>query len=235
MAPNRDFFPGFPCPAGKLRRYRAMSSGIPICWSTRGSTEERADDFAGWHDDIHDLIRSTSSLYKWALMVRELMERWSVGRVTLLGDACHPILAQSAVMAIEDGFTLARCCERLPDDVATAFDRYERACSERTQAIVLVPPPTRGGSTIPHSPTPSAPRGISTASGAASRSPAATSGCSPTMSSAPRSDRQGLFGPWRSWWPALLISISARSAAWHRRAPPIRCRRPSRDPPRTGH
>ena len=180
MAPNRDFFPGFPCPAGKLRRYRAMSSGIPICWSTRGSTEECADDFAGWHDDIHDLIRSTSSLYKWALMVREPMERWSLGRVTLLGDACHPILAQGAVMAIEDGFTLARCCERWPDDVATAFDRYERARSERTRAIVLVPPPTRGGSTIPHSPTPWAPRGISTASGAARRSPAATSGCSPT-------------------------------------------------------
>ena len=114
-----------------------MSSGVPICWSTRGSTEECADDFAGWHDDIHDLIRSTSSLYKWALMVRELMERWSVGRVTLLGDGCHPILAQSAVMAIEDGFTLARCCERWPDDVATAFDRYERASSERTRATVL--------------------------------------------------------------------------------------------------
>ena len=48
-----------------------------------------------------------------------------------------PILAQSAVMAIEDGFTLARCCERLPDDVATAFDRYERARSERTRATVL--------------------------------------------------------------------------------------------------
>ena len=114
-----------------------MSSGIPICWSTRGSTEECADDFAGWHDDIHDLIRSTSSLYKWALMVREPMERWSLGRVTLLGDACHPILAQGAVMAIEDGFTLARCCERWPDDVATAFDRYERASSERTRATVL--------------------------------------------------------------------------------------------------
>jgi salicylate hydroxylase len=72
-------------------------------------------------------------------MVREPMERWSVGRVTLLGDAGHPtlpMLAQSAVMAIEDGFTLARCCERWPDDVATAFDRYERARSERTRAIV---------------------------------------------------------------------------------------------------
>jgi salicylate hydroxylase len=60
-------------------------------------------------------------------MVREPMERWSVGSVTLLGDACHPtlpMLAQGAVMAIEDGFILARCFERWPDDVATALDRY---------------------------------------------------------------------------------------------------------------
>jgi len=109
-------------------------------WSTRGSTEECREDFAEWHDDVHQLIRHAPSLYKWALMVREPMERWTIGRVTLLGDACHPtlpMLAQGAVMAIEDGFILARCFERWPDDVATALDRYERARSERTRAIVL--------------------------------------------------------------------------------------------------
>jgi salicylate hydroxylase len=47
------------------------------------------------------------------------------------------MLAQGAVMAIEDGFILARCFERWPDNVATALDRYERARSERTRAIVL--------------------------------------------------------------------------------------------------
>ena len=109
-------------------------------WSTRGAAQECRDDFAGWHEDVHELIRHAPSLFKWALMVREPMERWSVGSVTLLGDACHPtlpMLAQGAVMAIEDGFILARCFERWPDDVATALDRYERARSERTRAIVL--------------------------------------------------------------------------------------------------
>jgi salicylate hydroxylase len=109
-------------------------------WSTRGSTEECAADFAGWHEDVHRLIRATPSLYKWALIVREPMQRWSAGPVTLLGDACHPtlpMLAQGAVMAIEDGFILARCFERWPDNVATALYRYERARSERTRAIVL--------------------------------------------------------------------------------------------------
>jgi salicylate hydroxylase len=109
-------------------------------WSTRGSAEECAADFAGWHEDVHRLIQKAPSLYKWALMVREPMGRWTVGPVTLLGDACHPtlpMLAQGAVMAIEDGFILARCVERWPDDLAAALARYERARSERTRAIVL--------------------------------------------------------------------------------------------------
>jgi salicylate hydroxylase len=109
-------------------------------WSMRGSAEEAAGDFAGWHDDVHHLIRNSPSLFKWALMVREPMERWTVGPVTLLGDACHPtlpMLAQGAVMAIEDGFILARCLERWPDDIAAALLRYERARLERTRNMVL--------------------------------------------------------------------------------------------------
>ena len=109
-------------------------------WSTQGSLEECAADFAGWHEDVHRLIRGAPSLHKWALLVREPMERWTVGPVTLLGDASHPtlpMLAQGAVMAIEDGFILARCFERWPAEVATALAHYERARSERTRNIVL--------------------------------------------------------------------------------------------------
>jgi len=40
-------------------------------------------------------------------------------------------------MAIEDGFLLARCLERWPDDIKTAFTRYEEARRDRTRAIVL--------------------------------------------------------------------------------------------------
>jgi salicylate hydroxylase len=109
-------------------------------WSARGNAAECHRDFAGWHDDVHHLIANAPSLYKWALMVREPMEQWSAGAVTLLGDACHPMLpmlAQGAVMAIEDGVVLARCLERWPDNPPTAFARYERARQDRTRRVVL--------------------------------------------------------------------------------------------------
>jgi salicylate hydroxylase len=59
--------------------------------------------------------------------------------VTLLGDACHPMLpmlASGAAMAIEDGLVLARALEAC-DDVETALARYEDARRERTRRTVL--------------------------------------------------------------------------------------------------
>ena len=106
-------------------------------WSTRGTTEELAADFAGWHEDVQALIRKIPAPYKWALMTRPPLERWTADRVTLLGDACHsmvPFLAQGAVMAIEDGYMLARCLKAFP--VAKALVRYENARRERTRRAV---------------------------------------------------------------------------------------------------
>src|SRR5688572_23195987 len=108
-------------------------------WSARGSTEELAADFKGWHEDVHALIRNIPVPYKWALMVRPPMERWTVGRVTLLGDACHsmvPFLAQGAVMAIEDGYILGRCLSQLDGDVSARLMRYEEARRDRTRRAV---------------------------------------------------------------------------------------------------
>ena len=108
-------------------------------WSARGTTEELAADFKGWHDDVHALIRNIPVPYKWALMTRPPMERWTVGRVTLLGDACHsmlPALAQGAIMAIEDGFILARALGELPGDIPSRLLRYENARRERTRRTV---------------------------------------------------------------------------------------------------
>ncbi|MDB5966637.1 MAG: monooxygenase [Polaromonas sp.] len=108
-------------------------------WSERGSVDECLRDFKGWHEDVQTLIRSLDIPYRWALMVREPMQKWSYGRVTLLGDACHPtlpFLAQGAVMALEDGFILARCLEAMPDDPVAALVRYEQARVERTARIV---------------------------------------------------------------------------------------------------
>jgi salicylate hydroxylase len=108
-------------------------------WSTVGDLNECLRDFAGWHDDIHQIFRNGRSLAKWALMLREPMARWSQGHVTLLGDACHamlPMLAQGAVMALEDGFILARCFEKYGEDIPAVLRAYEAARLERANRTI---------------------------------------------------------------------------------------------------
>lgn len=107
-------------------------------WTAAGTTEECLRDFANWNEDVHALIRAIEVPYKWALMVRDPLQQWGRGRVTLLGDACHPtlpFLAQGAAMAIEDGAMLARCLRETagPQD---ALRRYQDARVERTTRIV---------------------------------------------------------------------------------------------------
>jgi salicylate hydroxylase len=108
-------------------------------WVEPGSHEECLNDFPAWHRDLLDIIDSIDQLYKWALFLRDPLPQWSVGRVTLLGDACHamlPFLGQGANMAIEDGLVLARCIKQWPGDPAAALTRYEAARRERTTGIV---------------------------------------------------------------------------------------------------
>ena len=86
-------------------------------WTEAGTIEECARDFADWHPDIQTMIHAIDTPYKWALLGREPLPRFSVGRATLLGDAAHPtlpFLAQGANMAIEDAMILARCLARRP-------------------------------------------------------------------------------------------------------------------------
>src|SRR5260221_7883815 len=108
-------------------------------WVTQGTKDELANDFRGWHADVHEIIRRIETPYKWAMMGRGPMPRWSQGRVTLLGDACHPtlpFLGQGGVMAIEDGYVVAACLDKYFDDPATAFTRYEATRRERTATVV---------------------------------------------------------------------------------------------------
>lgn len=108
-------------------------------WTERGTQQECASDFEGWHPDVHAIIRQLDNPYKWALMGREPMDNWSDGRATLLGDACHPtlpFLAQGAVMAIEDGYVLAHCLELHEGDYSAATDLYQRLRMARTARIV---------------------------------------------------------------------------------------------------
>lgn len=107
-------------------------------WTERGTREECAADFPGWNDDVHTIIRNIAEPYKWALLGREPLTRFSHGRVTLLGDAAHPtlpMLAQGANMAIEDGMVLARCIDAY-DNAEAALAHYDAARVERTAKLV---------------------------------------------------------------------------------------------------
>ena len=114
-------------------------------WTQRGDFAELQADFSGWHDDIQQLLNhmDTSSLYKWALYDREPMAAWGKGRVTLLGDACHPTLpfmAQGAAMAIEDAAVLSACLSSSTAgvaDVPAALRRYEDLRRNRTRSIQM--------------------------------------------------------------------------------------------------
>jgi salicylate hydroxylase len=108
-------------------------------WTVKGTTDELANDFPGWHPDVQAIIQNIETPFKWALMVRGPMPQWSEGRVTLLGDACHPtlpFLGQGGVMAIEDSYVIAACLKKHFTDPAKAMARYEDIRRERTSSVV---------------------------------------------------------------------------------------------------
>ena len=107
-------------------------------WNAAGTTEECLADFRGWHPDVLTLIEAIDVPMKWALNLRPPLPTWTVGRATLLGDACHPtlpFLAQGACMAIEDGLVLARALDA-HESPSAGFAAYEAARVTRTTAVV---------------------------------------------------------------------------------------------------
>ncbi|MES2538719.1 MAG: FAD-dependent monooxygenase [Pseudomonadota bacterium] len=109
-------------------------------WSVKGDKREVLDEFAGWHPVVRGIIEATDQPFKWALYDREPLAGWSQGRVTLLGDAAHPMLpfmSQGAAQSIEDGYVLGLCIARNPSDVNAALLDYERLRLERTKRVQL--------------------------------------------------------------------------------------------------
>ena len=111
-------------------------------WSTAATKDEFIAQFDGWHESLTGLIAEApdDGLIKWALYDRDALPQWSQGRVTLLGDAAHPILpflGLAGAMAIEDAVVLARACAATPDDLEGAFLTYERARQPRTNHVLI--------------------------------------------------------------------------------------------------
>lgn len=108
-------------------------------WNDRGNIDEARRCYSGWHPQVHAILGAVDETFKWALFDRAPLDRWSVGRMTLLGDACHPMLpymAQGAAQSIEDGATLAACLAGASrSEIAPALQRYESLRKPRTASI----------------------------------------------------------------------------------------------------
>src|SRR5258706_4607873 len=108
---------------------------------TEGSREEVLTYFDGICDRPRQLLALPKSWKRWATADREPIARWSFGRVTLLGDAAHPMLqylAQGACMALEDAVTLGEALHAGGGDFERGFGIYERARVARTARVVLM-------------------------------------------------------------------------------------------------
>ena len=97
-------------------------------WRVRGSREAALADFAGFDPVVRGLLERAETLHRWALFDRPPLPFWSEGRVSLLGDAAHPMLpfmAAGAAMAVEDAWVMARCLGEGQGDPGAALQRYQ--------------------------------------------------------------------------------------------------------------
>ncbi len=111
-------------------------------WNRRGSIEDFIGAFADWHFDWLDVpafIRAADGVLEFPMVDQDPLPRWSFGRLTLLGDAAHPMVprgSNGAGQAILDARALASALSENDDPVA-ALEGYEKQRLEATTRIVL--------------------------------------------------------------------------------------------------
>ena len=132
----------FPVRAGQLINYVGFvpaDQRMKESWSSPGDPDVLRREFAGWDQRIESLLQKVQMTFRWALYDREPLPTWTRGRLTLLGDAAHPMLphlGQGANQSIEDGMALATILARA--DCATvpaALAAYERLRRERVAQV----------------------------------------------------------------------------------------------------
>jgi len=139
----RTHFVQYPLRRGELFNLVAVfhSDRYVEGWNAEGDPAELHARFAGQRPEVLRLLERIESWRMWVLCDREPVREWSRGRVTLLGDAAHPMLqylAQGANMAIEDAVRLADEAARRPDDLPAAFKAYEQARYLRTARLQIM-------------------------------------------------------------------------------------------------
>ena len=108
-------------------------------WTEPANVADVLAAFEGWNPQVLSILGAVHEAFVWGLFARPPMEHWSVGRVTLLGDACHamlPFWAQGAAQAIEDGAVLAACLAGIGrSGIPEALRRYESVRLPRASRV----------------------------------------------------------------------------------------------------
>jgi salicylate hydroxylase len=135
-------FLAFPVRAGTIINYVGFvpaDEEMKESWSAPGDADVLRREFAGWDPRIGSLLSEVHMTFRWALYDREPLPTWTNGRLTLLGDAAHPMLphlGQGANQSIEDGMALAAILARADTSNApTALLAYEQLRRERVAQV----------------------------------------------------------------------------------------------------
>jgi salicylate hydroxylase len=134
----------FPLRRGEMVNYVGF---VPVdeemkeSWTAPGDPNKLRAEFDGWDPRIGHVLAQVDHCFRWALYDREPLPIWSKGRLTLLGDAAHPMLphlGQGANQAIEDGMALATILSQVDASaVPAALLSYERLRRERVAEVQL--------------------------------------------------------------------------------------------------
>ena len=109
-------------------------------WNTFGDTAELTERFSQACPQVRELLGKIETWKMWVLCDREPVKNWTDRRVTLLGDAAHPMLqylAQGAGQAIEDAVVLREALRFTHGDIPQAFQKYQQARYLRTGRVQL--------------------------------------------------------------------------------------------------
>jgi 2-polyprenyl-6-methoxyphenol hydroxylase-like FAD-dependent oxidoreductase len=129
-----------PIGGGRIYWYAALNAPPGGDDSAVGPRAKLIELFGDWHSPIGELLAKTEAgaILRTDIADRRKASRWSAGRVTLLGDAAHPMtpdLGQGACQAIEDAVVLGRCLAEQAD-VMLALRNYDRLRRDRADAVV---------------------------------------------------------------------------------------------------
>jgi salicylate hydroxylase len=132
----------YPMRRGELFNLVAVfhSSKYDEGWNTFGDTAELQERFAQATPQVRALLEKIETWKMWVLCDREPVKNWTDRRVTLLGDAAHPMLqylAQGAGQAIEDAVVLREALRHTHGNWTDAFQKYQATRYLRTGRVQL--------------------------------------------------------------------------------------------------